>query len=88
MSSDFVVFPALWSGAEATHTPAQNTSSKICSEILVRFAADYYESPPANPDFSLQDFDESPEGTQPFFGAFIYPGVLKYLTEYFPYFLL
>ena len=38
--ADFLVLLALWSGAEASHTHALNTSSTYCSSVFGRFASD------------------------------------------------
>ena len=53
---DFVVFPASWSGADASHIPALNTSS---THALLCFRTFYSQSSgsPANTDLLINSID-------------------------------
>ena len=48
---DFVVFPASWSGADASHIPALNTASISALHCFRTFYSD--SSSPTNTDFLL-----------------------------------
>ena len=52
---DFVVFPASWSGADASHIPALNTSSTSALHCFRTFSQQ--EGSPTNTDFTLEICD-------------------------------